>query len=45
MANVTEAGECLPLIEVNRLEYQAPEEASKQEMVTDPTVFRPPPLT
>ena len=45
MANVTEAGECLPLIEINRLEYQAPEEASKQKVETDPTVFRPPPST
>ena len=40
MNNVTEAGDCLPLIEINRLKYQAPDEASKQKVETDPTVFR-----
>ena len=44
MANLTEAGECLPLIEVNRIEYHAQDEANGQEVELDQTELRPPPL-
>ena len=41
---ITEAGECLPLIEVNGIEYEALEEKEKGEVEPDIPVFTPPPL-
>ena len=42
---IEEAGACLPLLEVEQIDYCTKEEADDVTVDTDQTVFRPPPLT
>ena len=45
MTTLTQAGECLPLLEVNRIEYQAQNGVNAQDTKRGPTEFKTPPLT
>merc|ERR1711888_444085 len=45
ITTMEEAGACLPLLEVNQIDYCTQEEANADTVDAEPTVFRPPPLT
>merc|ERR1712002_529200 len=44
ITNMEEAGACLPLLEVNQIDYCTREEAKAETLDSEPTVFIPPPL-
>ena len=44
MSTLTEAGECLPLIQVNNIQYEPLVEKQRGGVATDIPVFTPPPL-